>query len=62
MDKSTIKSFIFYVIGIVFAEFFRKLLKDVHIPEIIKFFIGIAIIIIVFYGFNRVKTLLKSRK
>jgi hypothetical protein len=40
-----IKSVVYWIIGFLFADGFRYLLRDVDIPEFFKWTIGIAIII-----------------
>lgn len=60
MKKPKIYNFLFWIIGIIFAEFWRKLLKNVQIPEFFKWLMGIGIIILVFFVIDKVASLLRK--
>lgn len=60
MKKSKIYNLLFWIIGIIFAECWRKLLKNVQIPEFFKWLMGIGIIILVFFVIDKVASLLRK--
>lgn len=60
MKKPKIYNFLFWIIGIIFAEFWRKLLKNVQISEFFKWLMGIGIIIFVFFAMDKVEGLLRE--
>ncbi|EQB4338308.1 hypothetical protein EXM30_02410 [Clostridium botulinum] len=62
MKKSKVYNFLIWIIGFILAELWRRLLKDIHIHEFFKWFIGVAIIILIIFIINKVISLLTKVK
>jgi len=58
MSEHYIKNISYWIIGYLFAEILRFLMKDLQISEVLKFFISITILIVILL----VILLLKSNK
>ncbi|ABS40684.1 hypothetical protein [Clostridium botulinum] len=62
MEKSKTYNFLLWIVGFILAELWRRLLKNIHIHEFFKWFIGVAIIILIIFIINKVISLLTKVK
>ncbi|MBU5591195.1 hypothetical protein KQI89_05405 [Clostridium sp. MSJ-4] len=53
--KKKLDNLLFFVIGFIFSQIWRYLLKDTNIPSFFKWLIGIIIIVFLFVFINKIK-------